>query len=81
MATMGFLPENVTPKHPDYKLFEEVWELMEGTANEGVKVQDLSYILMVIRGFRDGELEFECEPREEQQGLAKMIVFDEEGDL
>ena len=36
LATMGFLPENVTPERPDYALFEEMWELMEGPAREGV---------------------------------------------
>ena len=79
LASMGFLQENVTPEHPDYALFEEIWELMEGTAREGVKVDDLAYVLKVIRGFRDSELEVECEAPEDKHGIFKMTVFDDEG--
>ena len=81
LATMGFLPENVTPERPDYKLFEEMWEIMDGEAREGVGTEDLGYMLMVIRGFRDPEIEVDCEPVEDKQGIARMIVFDDEGKM
>ena len=81
LATMGFLPENVTPERPDYKLFEELWELLEGTAREGVKADDLKYILSIIRGYRDAAREIDCQPIEGKQGVAKMIVFDQEANF
>ena len=30
LATLGFLPENITPEKPDYALFEELWKMLEG---------------------------------------------------
>ena len=30
MATLGFLPENIAPGKPDYTLFEELWDLVDG---------------------------------------------------
>ena len=81
LATMGFLPEKVTPEHPDYALFEEIWELMEGTAREGVRVEDLAYILKVIRGYRDSEIEVECEAPGDRPGIFKMVIFTEDGDF
>ena len=47
---MGFLPDNITDEFPDYKLFEELWELMEGTERDGVMEENLAYVLKVIRG-------------------------------
>jgi len=41
LSSLGFLNENVTPQCPDFKLFQELWDLMEGTAREGVKQDDL----------------------------------------
>lgn len=81
LATMGFLPENVTPEHADYKLFEDLWALMDGPANEGVKIDDLSYMLMVIRGSRESEREIDCQPDENKQGLSRVIIFDQDGNL
>ena len=78
---MGFLPENVTPDKPDYALFEELWELTEGPTRNGLSVEDLSYMLMVIRGTRMTEREIDCQAPEEKQGLAKMIIFDQDGNL
>ena len=40
LCTLGFLPENVTPAKPDYKLFEELWDLMEGNERKGVQPND-----------------------------------------
>ena len=54
---------------------------MEGPAREGVSVADLAYVLKTIRGGREPELEIECEPNEEKTGLARMIVFDQDGNL
>ena len=39
---MGFLPDSLDNQHSDYGLFEEFYELMEGTAREGVKLDDLA---------------------------------------
>ena len=45
LASMGFLPENLTPEHADFKLFEELWNMMDGTARKGINIDDISYIL------------------------------------
>ena len=50
-------------------------------AREGVAVEDLQYVLMVIRGARQPEREVDCQPREEKTGIAKMLVFDSDGKL
>jgi len=81
MVTMGFLSQNATPEHPDYVLFEEMWDLMEGKEREGVKVADLAYMLKVSRGYRNPEIEVDCQPAEGKNGLAKMIIFDRDGNL
>ena len=38
-------------------------------------------MLMVIRGMRDPAQEVDCEPLEDRQGVARFIVFDEDGNL
>lgn len=79
LASMGFLPENVTQAKPDFKLYEELWELMEGEDRKGVSIADLKYVLGVIRGARDSTREIDCEPVEGKTGLSKMIIFDQDG--
>jgi len=67
------LPEDVIKDYPDYKLFQLMWELIGGFEQEGAKVQDLKYVLMVIRGFRDPSLEVDEPIDEEKQGLARFF--------
>ena len=55
--------------------------MMEFEEDQGVKKDDIAYMLMIIRGMRDPALEVECEANEERQGVARFIVFDEEGNL
>ena len=81
LATMGFLTETVTEEHPDYKLYEELWDLMDGTTREGIKKNDLAYVLKVIRGTRDPDLEVEEPAPEGKEGIARMIVFDSDDNL
>ena len=38
-------------------------------------------MLMVIRGLRNPAQEVDCDPLEDRQGVARFIVFDEEGSL
>jgi hypothetical protein len=45
LASMGFLPENVTPQRADFKLFEDLYNIMDGPARNGVKIDDIAYIL------------------------------------
>lgn len=78
---MGFLPENVTAVKPDFKLFEDLWELLEGHDRKGVNINDLKFILQVIRGAKDPLREIDCEPVEGKRGLAKMVIFDQDGNL
>ena len=40
MATLGFLPENITPEKADYALFEELWQMMDGENAGGVNKDD-----------------------------------------
>lgn len=78
---MGFLTETVTEEHTDYKLYEELWDLMDGTTREGIKKDDLAYMLKVIRGTRDPDLEVDEPAPEEKVGIAKFIIFDSEDTL
>lgn len=81
LVTMGFLSERATEMHPDYKLFQEFWDLVQGEIRGGIKVEDLAYVLKIIRGYRNSEMELDCEAPEECQGLAKFIIFNEDGDF
>ena len=76
LTTMGFLQETVTEEKADYKLFQELWALMEGEARDGVSKDDLAYILMLILGVRDPAREVECPADPEKHGLARFIIFD-----
>lgn len=41
LATLGFLPANVVPEDNDYKLFEELWQIIDGEVREGVVKENL----------------------------------------
>ena len=45
MATLGFLPESARPGTHDYKLFEELWVMVDGEERTGINKDDLAYIL------------------------------------
>jgi len=47
---MGFLPQSMAPESKDLKLFKDFWDLLEGEKNGGVTVENLLYILLIIRG-------------------------------
>ena len=66
MTTMGFLNESVTEEKPDYKLFQELWSLLEGDERDGVNKEDLAYFLMVIRGVRQPDREVDCQAQEDK---------------
>lgn len=50
----------------DYKLFEELYEMMNGPEREGVTPADFSYILQIIRGSRFPEREVYADPDEDK---------------
>lgn len=53
---------------------------MDGNEREGVSKEDLSYMLLVIRGVRDVSREVDCEqPNENAQGIARFIIYDDDG--
>lgn len=54
---------------------------MEGDERDGASKDDLAYVLMLILGVRDPAREVECQADPEKHGLARFIVFDEEGSL
>ena len=76
LASMGFLPEQVTPAYPDFKLFEDLWELVDGQDREGIAISDLKYVLQIIRGARELDREIDCQAQEGKTGLGKFIIFD-----
>lgn len=47
---MGFLPQSMSQDSKDLKLFKDLWDLLDGEKNNGVLVDNLIYILLVIRG-------------------------------
>jgi len=75
LATLGFLPENVTPENADYALFEEFWALLDGPQNGGVDIRNLKAALQIIKGvqLKDREAEFEVEG--ELKGLKKVMAI------
>ena len=77
MATLGFLPENITPDKADYALFEELWQMMDGENTQGVSKADLSYILQIIRGIDWHDKEVDVEAQDGKEGIDKQIVFGE----
>ena len=63
---MGFLQDRATQEHPDYKLFKDFWDLLEGDTRGGIKVSDLAYVLKIIRGYlTSDDVELDCEPPED----------------
>lgn len=54
---------------------------MDGSTREGVRKDDLAYALMIIRGARAPNREIDCQPVEDKQGIARFIIFDQEGNL
>ena len=47
---MGFLPQAMAPESKDLKLFKDLWDLLDGEKNGGVTVENLLYLLLLIRG-------------------------------
>lgn len=81
LATMGFLSNNVSEDHPDYNLFQELWDILEGSEREGIKAENLAKALQIIRGSREPDKEVDCDAPEEKQGLARFILFDDDDNL
>ena len=81
MATLGFLPENITPEKADYALFEQLWSMMDGENSGGVTKEDFSYVLQIIRGINWHEREVDVEAQEGKEGIDKQVVFGERGNL
>ena len=79
MATLGFLPENITPEKADYALFEQLWQMMDGEEQKGVNKNDLSYVLQIIRGIDWHDKEVDVEAPEGKEGIDKQVVFGEKG--
>jgi hypothetical protein len=47
---MGFLPQTMAPESKDFKLFKDMWDLLEGEKNGGVSMENLLYLMLLIRG-------------------------------
>ena len=41
LSSLGFLHENVTTICPDFKLFQELWDLMKEPGQEGVNTENI----------------------------------------
>ena len=65
LATMGFLSNNVSEDHPDYNLFQEFWDVLEGSEREGIKAENLAKALQIIRGSREPDKEVDWGSSEE----------------
>jgi len=50
LTTMGFLPQAMAPESNDFIKFKELWRLLGGEETNGVSVENLLYLLMIIRG-------------------------------
>lgn len=47
---MGFLPHAMAPESNDFTKFKELWKLLGGEETGGVSVENLLYVLLIIRG-------------------------------
>jgi hypothetical protein len=47
---MGFLPLEMSQESNDFKLLNEMWSLLEAEKTNGVSVENLLYLLLLIRG-------------------------------
>lgn len=47
---MGFLPQAMSPESKEFKLFTDIWNLLEGEKHGGVSVENLLYFLLIVRG-------------------------------
>ena len=50
LTTLGFLPQSMSQESIDFKLFKALWDLLEGENNGGVAVENLLYLLLLVRG-------------------------------
>ena len=84
--TMGFLPEETREGRPDYALFEEFWEMVEGEQRGGIGFEDLYYLLEIIKGnsYSEREIDFnehnekiDIEVQMSKKGLSKYIYYDD----
>ena len=50
LQTMGFMPDETHEGRPDFALFQELWLIVQGEERGGIFVEDLFYILEIIKG-------------------------------
>lgn len=50
LTTMGFLPHAMAPDSNNFNKFNELWKLIGGEQTGGVSVENLQYVLLIIRG-------------------------------
>jgi len=50
LTTLGFLPQTMSQESADFKHFRDLWTLLEGDTNGGVSVENLLYMLLIVRG-------------------------------
>jgi len=63
----------------DYKLFEDLWALMQGEQQEGVSKDTLEYLLLCIMGNFNLELEVEPEAQDEDEQVPQPTTLNEYG--
>lgn len=52
LTTLGFLPPTMAQDSIHFKLFKDLWNLLGGENSGGVEVENLLYLLLLIRGIR-----------------------------
>lgn len=50
MTTLGFLHTEIAENGEDFLLVKELWYLLKGDSNNGVTMQNLLKMLLVLRG-------------------------------
>ena len=82
LTTMGFLPERMPQESNDFRLFSDLWALTDGEKTGGVSVDNLLYLLLIIRGAKLPEREREFEPDTNRNTkLLKLVMVDEESNM
>lgn len=69
----------------DFKMFQDLWALLDGEKLGGVSVDNLLYLLLLIRGTklpaREKDYELDQNRDYQNQPVLKLAMVDEEGKL
>lgn len=57
MTELGYLPANLMPDSIERELLFELWNLLRGEENNGIKILNIKNVLLAIQGINHENLE------------------------